>query len=87
MAKVEMAKLKATDLTAILFIKTPVRLQASKKQDLLKTIFNFILIKVHDTVGTVNQHIAVTNEGDVSLFLIDVVLGVWKSCFYNAERL
>ena len=87
MAKMEKAKLKATDLTAILFIKTPVRLQASKKQNLLKTIFNFILIKVHDTVGTVNQHIAVTNEGDVSLFLIDVVLGVWKSCFYNTERL
>ena len=88
MAKVEMAKLKATDLTAILFLKTPVRLQASKtKIILLKTIFNFILIKVQDAVGTVKQHIAVTNEGDVSLFLIDVVLGVWKSCFYNTERL
>ena len=45
---------------------------------LLKTIFNFILIKVQDAVGTVKQHIAVTNEGDVSLFLIDVVWGCGK---------
>lgn len=50
---------------------------------LLKTIFNFILIKVQDAVGTVKQHIAVANEGDVSLFLIDVVLRVWKSYFYK----
>ena len=35
-------------------------------------------MKVQDAVGTVKQHIAVTNEGDVSLFLIDVVLGLGK---------
>ena len=42
MAKMENAKLKATDLKAILFIKTPVRLQASKKQDsLIENDFQF----------------------------------------------
>ncbi len=38
---------------------------------LLKSIFNFILIKVQDPVGSVKRHIAVANEGDVSLLLID----------------
>jgi len=79
MAKMEKDKLKTMDLTAILFIKTQVRPQGSKnKIILLKSIFNFILTKVQDAVGTVKQHNAVVNEGDVSLFLIGFVGGVEK---------
>lgn len=65
------AKLKATDLTVILFIKHQLDYEPLKTKPLLKSIFNFILIKVQDPVGSVKRHIAVANERDVSLLLID----------------
>lgn len=83
----ENAKLKATDLTARLFIKTPISAQVSEKRiTFLKLIFNFILTKIQDTVRTVKLQIAAANEGDVNLLLIDIVLEVRKSYLYNTER-